>query len=111
MEQFKVFLALLAEVENPPRIRDSAEELILKTLSRILERDLAALLVGAAVMLVVLVKYWDIPKKWDSTHERLSRIEKRQKKFYPLFLQYIGAAKYIDHDDFEEEEEGGFGND
>ena len=94
---------MLAQTSEPTSPGTStAEGLILKTLSRILERDLAALLFGAACMLVILIKYWNIPKKWTSANDRLARIEKRQKKFYPLFLEHIGASKYIDHDDFEE---------
>jgi hypothetical protein len=83
----------------------SFESVVLKTLTRILERDLAALLFGAAVMLVVLFKYWNVPKKWEALNDRIQRIEKRQKKFYPLLLEQISKGYKYDFDDIEDGED------
>ncbi|BAY20799.1 hypothetical protein NIES2100_05430 [Calothrix sp. NIES-2100] len=71
----------------------SIEYLVLKTVQRLVEQELAALMVGAALMLLVLIKYWDVPKKWTILNQRIIRIERRQKKLFEIIKIYFKSDK------------------
>lgn len=67
-------------------------ELFFKTFSSFVDKNLSALLLGAAAMLLLLFQYWKVPEKWDDYNDkleiienRLRRIEERQRRIFDWF--------------------------
>lgn len=67
-------------------------ELFFKTLTSFVDKNLSALLLGAAAMLLLLFQYWKVPEKWDDYNDklelienRLRRIEERQRRIFEWF--------------------------
>lgn len=74
-------------------------EIFLKTLSSFVDKNLSALLLGAAGMLLLLFQYWKIPEKWDKYHQkletiddRLTKIETRQRRIFDFFLYSLDKS-------------------
>lgn len=87
-----MYIFLLSDISATEQTL-SVELLVLKTVQRLLEQQLAALMVGAAIMLLFLIKYWDVPKKWTTLNERIIRIERRQKKLFEILKIYFNNDK------------------
>ena len=74
-------------------------EIFLKTLSSFVDKNLSALLLGAAGMLLLMFQYWKIPEKWDKYHhkleeidDRLVKIETRQRRIFDFFLYSLDKS-------------------
>lgn len=55
-------------------------ELFFKTLTSFVDKNLSALLLGAAAMLLLLFQYWKVPEKWDDYNDKLEKIENRLRR-------------------------------
>lgn len=77
------------------------ESIILNTFKRIVEQQLSALMVGSALMLLILIKYWEVPKKWSLLNERIIRLDKRQKKIYYMLKASLKHDKSFNFNEIE----------
>lgn len=74
-------------------------ELFLKTLSSFIDKNLSALLLGAAGMILLMFQYWKVPEKWDKYNDklekietRLEKIENRQRRIFDFFVYSLELA-------------------
>lgn len=72
-------------------------ELFLKTLTGFVDKNLSALLLGAAAILVLIFHIFKFPEKWEEYKEqheriekRLDKIEERQRRMFDFFKYSSG---------------------
>lgn len=92
-------------------------EIFVKTLTSFIDKNLSALLLGAAGMILLMFQYWKIPQKWEEYNElqkkidsRLQKIENRQRRIFDYFVYALegksptGTNKQLPTQDFDSSE-------
>lgn len=80
-------------------------EIFTKTVISFIDKNLSALLLGAAGVLILLFHTFKIPEKWEQINKRLDKIDARQTRII-FYLKYFSVSpeKNINVDDLDSEE-------
>lgn len=80
-------------------------EIFTKTVISFIDKNLSALLLGAAGVLILFFHTFKIPEKWEQINKRLDKIDARQSRII-FYLKYFSVSpdKNINVDDLDSEE-------
>lgn len=69
-------------------------EIFIKTVTSFVDKNLSALLLGAAGILILIFHVFKIPEKWEQHNEKLENIEKRLDKIDERQRRIFDFFKY-----------------